>query len=304
MKILQNILESIGNTPLVKLNKIAKGFNVLAKLESANPGGSIKDRIALNMIEDAESRGLLHDGTTVIEPTSGNTGVGLAMVCAAKGYKLILTMPESMSVERRNLLKAYGAELILTPANLGMKGAIDKAELLLKAEDNAFMPQQFNNLANPDIHYKITAQEIWQACDGVIDIFIAGIGTGGSISGIGKFLKEKSPNIKIIGIEPEDSAVLSGKKAGAHSIQGIGAGFVPNTLNLDLLDEVKTVTNQQAIKMATQLVLQEGILSGISSGANIAGAMDIAKLTINKDKTIVSLLPDTGERYLSTGIFD
>lgn len=302
MKIANNILETIGHTPLVKINKLTD-YNIYAKVESFNPAGSIKDRPALNMIEETEKSGLINKDTVIIEPTSGNTGIGLAMVCAVRGYKLILTMPETMSLERRKLLKAYGAELILTDGKKGMQGAVDKAEELHKKYPNSFIPQQFNNPANPMAHVKSTAEEIWADTDGKIDIIIAGVGTGGTISGITQKLKEYNPNIKAIAVEPESSQVLSGKQAGPHKIQGIGANFVPKNFNSEIIDEIFPVSDNDAIETARKLATQEGILCGISSGAAMYAAIEIAKRAENHYKMIVVILPDLGERYLSSELF-
>ncbi len=295
-----NITELIGNTPLVRLNRIpdATGAEIFVKVESFNPGGSVKDRIALSMIEDAEANGKIKKGDTIIEPTSGNTGIGLALVCAVKGYRLILVMSESMSFERRNLLASYGAELILTPAKDGMQGAIDKAGEVLKEHPEYFMPNQFENPANPAIHKRTTAVEIWEAMEGRIDAFVAGVGTGGTITGVGGFLKEKSPDIKVVAVEPSGSPVLSGGRPGPHKIQGIGAGFVPKILNRAVIDRIITVGDDDAFKMAKRLAMEEGLLVGISSGANLFGALQVAK-EIGKGKRIVTVLPDTGERYFS-----
>lgn len=306
-KIAKKLTELIGNTPLLELNKFSaeKGLDtpILAKIEYFNPGGSVKDRIALAMIENAEAKGLLKPGATIIEPTSGNTGVGLALVSAVKGYKLILTMPETMSVERRNLVKAYGATVKLTPGKDGMKGAIKAAEELRDSIAGSIILQQFENQANPEKHYTTTGPEIWNDTEGKVDIFVAGVGTGGTISGIGKFLKEKNPNIKIIAVEPTASPVLSGGQSGPHKIQGIGAGFVPATYDGEFVDEVFQVENDQAILTGRQLAQQEGLLVGISSGAAAFAAAEIAKRSENKGKRIVTLLPDTGERYLSTVLY-
>ena len=306
-KIAKQITELIGRTPLVELAKVSKqnGLDtpIIAKVEFFNPGGSVKDRIAFAMIEDAEKKGILKPGATIIEPTSGNTGVGLALVSAVKGYKLILTMPETMSVERRNLVKAYGAEVRLTPGQDGMPGAIRAAEELRDSIPNAVILEQFENPANPQRHYDTTGVEIWEDTDGQVDIFVAGVGTGGPISGIGKRLKEKNPNIRIIAVEPASSPVLNGGKSGPHKIQGIGAGFIPNTYNAQVIDEVFDVDNDDAIRTGRLLAQQEGLLVGISSGAAVFAAIQIAKRPENKGKKIVVLLPDTGERYLTTVLY-
>ena len=306
-KIAKQITELIGRTPLVELAKASKqnGLDtpIIAKVEFFNPGGSVKDRIAFAMIEDAEKKGILKPGATIIEPTSGNTGVGLALVSAVKGYKLILTMPETMSVERRNLVKAYGAEVRLTPGQDGMPGAIRAAEELRDSIPNAVILEQFENPANPQRHYDTTGVEIWEDTDGQVDIFVAGVGTGGTISGIGKRLKEKNPNIRIIAVEPASSPVLNGGKSGPHKIQGIGAGFIPNTYNAQVIDEVFDVDNDDAIRTGRLLAQQEGLLVGISSGAAVFAAIQIAKRPENKGKKIVVLLPDTGERYLTTVLY-
>ena len=307
MNIKKNLTELIGNTPLLELEGFAKANNIpttiIAKLEYFNPGGSVKDRIGFAMIKDAEEKGLINKDTVIIEPTSGNTGIALAFVSAAKGYKLILTMPETMSIERRNLLKALGAELVLTPGPLGMKGAIEKAKELVSETKNAFMPQQFENPANPSIHRNTTAEEIWRDTDGKVDIFIAGVGTGGTITGVGEVLKQKNSNIKIIAVEPTDSPVLSGGSPGPHKIQGIGAGFVPTILNTGIIDEIIKVSNDDAFDATRRIASSEGLLVGISSGAAAFAAEQVAKRPENKGKNIVVLLPDTGERYLSTPLF-
>ncbi|ADQ41120.1 cysteine synthase A [Caldicellulosiruptor acetigenus I77R1B] len=304
--IYNNITELIGKTPLVRLNKLSKEYDaeIVAKIEYFNPGGSVKDRIGLAMIEDAEKRGLINKDTVIIEPTSGNTGIALAMVCAVKGYKLILTMPETMTIERRKLLRAYGAEIVLTPGEKGMKGAIEKAFEIYNSTPNAFMPQQFENLSNPEIHRKTTALEIWNDTNGNVDIFVAGVGTGGTITGVGEVLKEKKPSVKVVAVEPFDSAVLSGEKPRPHKIQGIGAGFVPKVLNTKIYDQIIKVKAEDAYEMSRYLAREEGILVGISSGAALYGALEVAKKQENKKKMIVVLLPDTGERYLSTDLFD
>ena len=306
-QIIKKLTELIGNTPLVELDKFSanKGLDkpVIAKVEYFNPGGSVKDRIALAMIEDAEEKGLLKPGATIIEPTSGNTGVGLALVAAVKGYKLILTMPETMSIERRNLVKAYGATVKLTSGKDGMKGAIKAAEELRDSIKGSVILQQFENLANPEKHYRSTGEEIWRDTDGKVDIFVAGVGTGGTVSGVGKYLKEKNPNVKIVAVEPSDSPVLSGGQSGPHKIQGIGAGFIPTTYNAAVVDEVFQVENDEAILAGRQLAQQDGLLVGISSGAAAFAAAEIAKRPENKGKTIVTLFPDTGERYLSTVLY-
>ena len=300
-----DITKTIGRTPLVRLNRITEDAvaEVYAKVESFNPLSSVKDRIGLAMIEDAEKRGALKKDSVIIEPTSGNTGIALAFVCAAKGYRLILTMPETMSMERRHLLSILGAELVLTEGIRGMKGAIDKAEELAKTHKNSFVPQQFKNPANPEIHRKTTAEEIWQDTDGKVDYVIAGIGTGGTITGIGEVLKKRNPSVKMIAVEPIDSPVLSGGKPGPHKIQGIGAGFIPDVLNREIIDEIIGVAHENAGEMARRIAKEEGILVGISSGAALWVAMEIAKRKESGGKTIVVILPDSGERYLSTWLF-
>lgn len=305
MTVYNSILEGIGSTPLVRLNKITSGLccTLLGKLESQNPGGSVKDRIALSMIQEAEKQGTINKDTVLIEPTSGNTGIGLALVSAVKDYKLILTMPESMSIERRRLLKAYGAELVLTPASEGMKGAIKKAEELASQTPNAVLLQQFQNPANPKIHRETTGPEIWTATEEKIDILIAGVGTGGTITGIAEYIKPLKPTFKAIAVEPLGSPVLSGGKPGPHKIQGIGAGFVPNILKTELIDEVIKVKYEDAAETSRLLAIKEGILAGISSGAATYAALQVAKRSENKNKTIVVILPDTGERYLTTSLY-
>jgi len=305
--IYKSLTELIGKTPLLELTNYEKNNDLkaklLAKLEYFNPAGSVKDRIAYAMIADAEEKGLLKEGYVIIEPTSGNTGIGIASVATAKGYRAILTMPETMSVERRSLLKAYGAEVVLTDGAKGMKGAIAKAEELQKEIPNSYIPAQFDNPSNPAIHYKTTGPEIWEDTDGTVDIFVAGIGTGGTISGVGQFLKEKNPSIKIIAVEPAGSPILSKGTTGAHKIQGIGAGFIPKTLNVDIYDEIITVENEDAFITGKEVAKSEGVLVGISSGAALWAAAEVAKRPENEGKNIVVLLPDTGDRYLSTSLF-
>ena len=308
MGIYKKITDLIGGTPILELTNTEKNLEInatlLAKLEYFNPAGSVKDRIAKAMIDDAEAKGLLKAGSVIIEPTSGNTGIGLASVAASRGYRLIITMPETMSIERRNLMKAYGAELVLTEGSKGMKGAIAKAEELAQEIPNSFIPSQFTNPANPAIHQKTTGVEIWNDTDGKVDIFVAGVGTGGTLSGVGAYLKSQNPDVKIVAVEPKSSPVLSEGTAGPHKIQGIGAGFVPDTLNTDIYDEIITVSNEDAFETGRNIARNEGVLVGISSGAAVWAAIQLAKRPENKGKTIVALLPDTGERYLSTPMFE
>ena len=307
MKVYDKIIDTIGNTPLVELSNLESKYNlkakIIAKVEYFNPGGSVKDRIAKAMIEKAEKEGLINKDTVLVEPTSGNTGIGLSMVAASKGLKIILTMPETMSIERRNLLKAYGAELVLTEGSKGMKGAIAKAEELAKEIPNSFIPSQFTNMANPNIHYLTTGPEIFKDLDGNIDYLVAGVGTGGTLSGTGKYLKENKPSIKVVAVEPETSPVLSKGTPGPHKIQGIGAGFIPQTLDTSIYDEIITIGNEEAMEMGKESAREEGLLVGISSGAAIKAAIKLAQREENAGKTIVVILPDTGERYLSTAMF-
>ncbi len=307
MRIFEDFTKLIGNTPLIKMSNYCEEkklkATILAKVEFFNPAGSVKDRVAKAMLDDAEKRGLIKKGSVIIEPTSGNTGIGLAAVAAARGYEVILTMPETMSIERRNLLKAYGAKLVLTDGTKGMKGAIEKAEELAKTIPSSFIPSQFENPANPQIHRETTGVEIWNDTDGKVDMFVAGVGTGGTISGVGAYLKSQNPNVKIVAVEPYDSPVLSGGKAGAHGLQGIGAGFVPKTLDTSVYDEVMTVKSEEAFEAARLVARKEGMLVGITSGASMYAATVLASRAENEGKTIVALLPDTGERYLSTPMF-
>jgi len=304
-KIADNLTDLIGRTPLLRLNRITKGLGaqVVAKLESFNPGGSVKDRIGFAMIKDAEEKGLLNKDSVIIEPTSGNTGIALAFVAAVRGYRLILTMPDTMSIERRNLLKAYGAELVLTPGSKGMRGAIEKADELAVQTPNSFVPQQFKNPANPEIHRQTTAEEIWADTDGKVDILVSGVGTGGTLTGVGEVIKGRKPSFKVVAVEPLDSPVISGGAPGPHKIQGIGAGFVPDVLNTGIIDEVFKVKNEEAFATGLQLAKEEGLLVGISSGAAAFAALQLAARPENKGKLIVTILPDTGERYLSTALF-
>ncbi len=302
--IFEDIMAAVGFTPLVQINRLGSPkATILAKLESYNPCGSVEDRIAKSMIEVAQEQGLIGPDTIIIEPTSGNTGIGLAFICAAKGYRLILTMPESMSVERRKLLKLFGAEIVLTPAELGMPGAIEKAEQLVAQNNKSFMPQQFNNPANPKIHRETTAKEIWSDTDGKVDIFVSSVGTGGTLTGCGEVLKQHNKDVKVVAVEPKDSPVLSGGEPGPHKIQGIGAGFVPEVLNVEIIDEIIQVSNDDALETARQLAVKEGILGGISSGAAMWAASQLSQRPENEDKTIVVIFPDTGERYISTEMF-
>ena len=306
MKIAKDMTELVGRTPLVWFNRITEncGARIAGKLEFFNPASSVKDRIGVNMVFEAERQGKLTPGTIIVEPTSGNTGIALAWVAAAKGYKLVLTMPESMTIERRKLLKLLGAEIVLTPAELGMTGAVEKAREILDETEGAFMPQQFENPSNPQIHRQATAQEIWNDTDGEVDIFVAGVGTGGTITGVGEMIKERKPSAQIIAVEPADSAVLSGCEPGPHMIQGIGAGFIPEILDTDVIDEVVQVTNGAAFDIAKRLAKDEGILAGISSGAAVAAAIEVGRRKENADKLIVVILPDTAERYISTVLFE
>lgn len=307
-KIYQGTLGLIGNTPLVEMVNLEKKYHldatILAKLEYFNPAGSVKDRAAKEMIEDAEKKGILKEGSVIIEPTSGNTGIGLASIAAVKGYRMILTMPETMSIERRNMLKSYGAEVVLTEGSKGMSGAIEKAKELAENIENSFIPGQFENPANAEAHRKTTGPEIWEDTQGELDVFVAGVGTGGTITGTGEYLKQKNPNIQVVAVEPASSPVLSERRSGAHAIQGIGAGFVPKVLNTKIYDEIITIENEEAFKIGKEIAKAEGILVGISSGAAIGAALKLAKRPENKGKTIVVLLPDSGDRYYSTALFE
>jgi len=305
-KIAHSISELIGKTPLLRLNRITKGCKaeVIAKLESFNPCGSVKDRIGLSMIEAAERAGLIKEDTIILEPTSGNTGIALAFICAAKGYPLVITMPDTMSIERVHLLKLFGAELVLTPGQEGMAGAVRKAEEMARKDSRYFIPQQFRNPANPEIHKRTTAQEIWEDTDGRVDIIVAGVGTGGTITGVAEVLKERKPGVKAIAVEPQNSPVLSGGRPGVHKIQGIGAGFIPEVLRVDLIDEVIRVSDEEAGKMTRRLAKEEGILAGISSGAAVWAAIEVARREENEGKMVIVVLPDTGERYISTWVFN
>ncbi|WP_027178370.1 cysteine synthase A [Maridesulfovibrio bastinii] len=305
MNIHESMVELVGKTPLVRLNSVSKdcAADIVAKIEFFNPCSSVKDRIGVSMIEEAEKKGLIDSDTLIIEPTSGNTGVGLAFVCATRGYRLVLTMPESMSQERRDLLKAFGAEIVLTPASEGMTGAVEKAKKMAAENEKSFLPLQFDNPANPEAHRKTTVKEIWEDTDGKVDIFVCGVGTGGTITGVGEELKKLKPEVSVVAVEPSKSPVLSGGKSGPHGLQGIGAGFVPKVLNTEILDEVFQVDDEDALKMSRRLAREEGILCGISAGAAAHAAVEIGKRPENKDKVIVFIVPDTGERYLSTALF-